>query len=185
MIQQILSLYKEQFEKALEHLHTECSSLRTGRANPGLLQTVLVESYGSKMPLQQLASITVADSKTLLITPWDKGQLGAIEKAILAANLGFTPSNDGAMVRISLPPPTEERRKEMVKLVGQMEERARIRIRTIREDILKEIKKAESDGGIGKDDVSAGQKKLQEVVDGYNAQIKHIAADKEKEVMSI
>ena len=117
---------KEQFDKVLEHFHHELSSVRTGRANPALLSTVMVESYGAKVPLQQVASITVSDAKTLTISPWDKSQLQEIEKGIIAANLGFTPGNDGNVIRINLPPLTEDRRKEMVKLVGQMAESARI-----------------------------------------------------------
>src|SRR5689334_9490346 len=103
---------KTQFEKVMERLHSELSSVRTGRANPALLATVMVESYGSKMPLQQVASVNVSDAKTLTISPWDKSQLQAVEKGIMEANLGFTPSNDGQVVRINLPPMNEERRKE-------------------------------------------------------------------------
>lgn len=185
MIEQLISSNKENFEKIMQHYHTELSSIRTGRANPALLSTVMVESYGSKMPLQQVASVSVSDAKTLTISPWDKGQLQAIEKAIKAANLGFNPSSDGNVVRINLPPLNEERRKEMVKLLGQIEEKARIGVRGVREDIMKAIKKAEGDGEIGKDDMSFGQKKLQDVVDKYNAEIKSIAEDKEKEVMTV
>src|SRR5215210_9041774 len=104
----------------MDYFHHELSSVRKGRSNPALLSTVLVESYGTKMPIQQVANITVSDAKTLTISPWDKGQIQEIEKGIMAANLGFTPSNDGNVVRINLPPLTEDRRKEMVKLVGQI-----------------------------------------------------------------
>jgi ribosome recycling factor len=185
MIQDIINQHKDQFEKALEHFHHELSSVRTGRANPALLSTVMVESYGTKMPLAQVANITVSDAKTLTISPWDKGQLGEIDKGILAANLGFTPNNDGNVVRVTLPAMTEDRRKEMVKLVGQIEEQARIAIRQVREEILKAIKRAESDGTITKDDVANAQKKVQEVVDKYNDQIKATAKDKEQELMTV
>jgi ribosome recycling factor len=185
MIDQLITNHKENFDKVLEHYHTELSSIRTGRANPGLLSTVMVESYGAKMPLQQVASVTVSDAKTLTISPWDKGQLQAVEKGIQAANLGFNPSNDGVVIRINLPPLNEERRKEMVKMLGQIEEKARIGIRNVREDILKAMKKAESEGEIGKDDLAYGQKKLQETIDKYNAEIKKVAEDKEKEVMTV
>lgn len=185
MIDQIISSHKEHFDKVIEHLHTELGSLRTGRANPALLSTVMVESYGSNVPLQQVASVTVSDAKTLTISPWDKSQIPAIEKGIMAANLGFTPGNDGVVIRINLPPMTEERRKEMVKLLGQIAEQSRIKIRQVREDILKAVKREETDGNISKDDVSKAQKKVQELVDGYNEQIKQVAEDKEKEIMTV
>jgi len=176
---------KEQFDKVLEHFHHELSSVRTGRANPALLSTVMVESYGAKVPLQQVASITVSDAKTLTISPWDKSQLQEIEKGIIAANLGFTPGNDGNVIRINLPPLTEDRRKEMVKLVGQMAESARIGIRQIREDMVKELKRSEAAGDITKDDLAHEQKKLQDMVDDLNSQVKDGADDKEQELMTI
>jgi ribosome recycling factor len=184
-IDQIINSHKENFEKAMEHFHHELSSVRTGRANPALLATVMVESYGTKMPLNQVANITVSDAKTLTISPWDKGQIQEIEKGIMAANLGFTPSNDGNVVRINLPPLTEDRRREMVKLVGQIAENAKIGIRQVREDILKAVKREESEGDATKDDVAAAQKDVQEIVDDYNNQIKTIAADKETELMTV
>jgi ribosome recycling factor len=185
MIDQIISSHKESFQKAMDHFHHELSSVRTGRANPALLSTVQVDSYGVKVPIQQVANISVTDAKTLTISPWDKGQLQEIEKGIMAANLGFTPSNDGNVVRINLPPLTEDRRKEMVKLVGQIAEQARIGIRQVREEIMKAVKRSESDGGATKDDVSAAQKKVQDLIDDYNKQIKEIAEEKEKELMTV
>jgi ribosome recycling factor len=133
--------YKENFEKVIEHFYHELGSVRTGRANPALLATVMVESYGTKVPLQQVAAVTVSDAKTLTISPWDKSQIQEIEKGIIAANLGFTPGNDGNVIRINLPPLTEERRKEMAKLVGQMAENARIGVRQVREEVMKELKR--------------------------------------------
>src|SRR5438477_7230152 len=115
MIDGIISSHKPNFDKALEHFEHELSGVRTGRANPALLNTVQVESYGSKMPLEHVASVSVSDAKTLVISPWDKSQLQAIEKGIQMANLGFNPSNDGNVIRIMLPALNEERRKEMVK----------------------------------------------------------------------
>jgi ribosome recycling factor len=185
MIQDIINQHKTQFEKVMEHFHHELSSVRTGRANPALLSTVMVESYGSKVPLQQIASVTVSDAKTLTISPWDKGALQEIEKGIQAANLGFNPSNDGQVVRITLPPLTEDRRKEMVKLVGQIAEHARIGVRQVREEIMKAVKKSESDGSATKDDVAGAQKKVQEIIDKYNDEIKQISSDKETELMTV
>ena len=185
MIHGIINQHKEQLETSIEHFHHELSSVRTGRANPALLATVMVESYGSKVPLQQVASVTVSDAKTLTISPWDKSQIGEIEKGIQVANLGFNPSSDGQVVRVTLPMLTEDRRKEMVKLVGQISENARIAIRQVREEIIKAVKKAEADGSITKDDVAHAQKKIQEVVDKYNDQIKDTASDKDKELMTV
>jgi ribosome recycling factor len=181
----ILDDKKGEFLKVIEHLHTELATLRTGRASTGLLATVMVESYGSKMPLQNVASVTVSDAKTLTVSPWDKSQLQEIEKGIMAANLGFTPSNDGNVIRINLPMLTEERRKELVKFLGQLIEKSRISVRNIREDIMKQLKKAEADGEMSKDDLEFAQKKLQAVVDDMNAQIKSIGEDKEKEIMTV
>jgi ribosome recycling factor len=185
MIDQILTQHKENFDKAMEHFLHELSGVRTGRANPALLNSVTVESYGSKMPLEHVASVTVSDAKTLVISPWDKGMIAPIEKGIQQANLGFNPSNDGVVVRISLPALNEERRKEMVKLVGQLSEKGKIGIRNAREAVIKEFKKAEADGKISKDDIQHGQKKLQEVVDKYNDEIKKHSEAKEKEVMTV
>lgn len=185
MIESIINSNKANFVKVLDHFQHEMSSLRTGRANPALLSTVMVESYGTKMPIQQVSSISATDAKTLTISPWDKSQLQEIEKAITAANLGFTPSNDGNVIRINLPPLTEERRKEMVKLLGQLAENARIGVRQAREEILKTMKKSEADGEVGKDDLTFGQKKLQDVVDDFNKQIKVLTEDKEREIMTV
>ncbi|MCX6797285.1 MAG: ribosome recycling factor [Candidatus Doudnabacteria bacterium] len=185
MIEQIIGSHKEQFEKAMEHFIHELNGVRTGRANPALLNTVSVESYGAKMPIEHMASITVSDARTLTISPWDKGQLQAIEKGIQMANLGFNPSNDGQVIRINLPPLNEERRKEMVKLVGQIAEKGKIGVRNARETVNKEMKKAESDKKISKDDLEIGQKKLQEMVDKYNEEIKKHAESKEKEIMTV
>lgn len=185
MIDQILNSNKEHFEKAMEHFLHELSGVRTGRANPALLNSVTVESYGSKMALEHVASISVSDARTLVISPWDKGQIQAIEKGIQLANLGFNPSNDGVVIRINLPSLNEERRKEMVKLVGQLAEKGKIGIRNARETIHKEMKKAEADNKVSKDELQVGQKKLQEVVDKYNEEIKKHAEAKEKEVMTV
>ena len=185
MIDQILSQHQENFNKALDHFKHELSGVRTGRASPALLNTVQVESYGAKMPLEHVASVTVSDAKTLTISPWDKSQMQAIEKGIQMANLGFNPSNDGNVIRITLPALNEERRREMVKLVGQLAEKGKIGIRNVREVVNKEFKKAEADGKMSKDDLQRGQKKLQEIVDKFNAEIKQLGEAKAKEIMTV
>ncbi len=185
MIDQILSQHQENFKKALEHFLHELSGVRTGRANPGLLNTVQVESYGAKMPIEHVATVMASDAKTLTISPFDPTQMSAIEKGIQIANLGFNPSNDGKVIRITLPSLNEERRKEMVKLVGQIAEKGKIGIRNAREAVHKEMKKLESDSKVSKDELQVGQKKLQEVVDKYNEEIKQHAEAKEKEIMTV
>ncbi len=185
MIDTIIKSHIEDFNKVMDHYKFELGSVRTGRANPALLSTVQVESYGSKMSLEHVASVTVSDARTLTISPWDKSQIPAIEKGIQVANLGFNPGNDGNVIRITLPPLNEERRKEMVKLVGQLAEKARIGIRNVREDVMKEMKRAEADGKISKDDLTGGQKELQETIDKLNEDIKLHAEAKEKEVMTV
>ena len=185
MVENLLNSKKEEFEKVLQHFEHEVRTLRTGRASPGLLSTVKVESYGSIMPIEHVASITVQDAKTLLISPWDKSMLGSIEKGIIQANLNLNPSNDGSSIRINVPPLNEERRREFIKLLGTLAENTRIGIRQVREDILKAIKKAKEDGDIGEDDVTRGQKKLQDLVDKYNDIIKEAQVTKEKELMTV
>ena len=178
-------MHTEKFDKIIEHFQHELSVLRTGRASGALIEGILVDSYGSKMPLSHLASISTPDSKTIAIQAWDKGNVGPIEKAIQASNIGLNSVNDGNLIRLSVPPMTEERRKEMVKVIGQITETARIGIRNIREDIIKDFKRQEENDEITDDDVAAQKKKLQEIVDAYNVKIKEIAAAKEKEVMTI
>lgn len=185
MLDQLLTEHAPQFEKTIAFLHTDLLGIRTGRANPALLNTVVVEAYGATQPLHQVASISVADSKTLVVTPWDKSLVQAIDKGIQAANLGLNPANDGQLLRITLPALTEQRRKELVKVVGQLAEKARIGIRQTREEILKAAKRAEADGGLSKDDVARLQRKVQDLVDSYNAQVKEIVEDKEKEIMTV
>lgn len=176
---------KEKFENVIDHLKHELSALRTGRASSGLVENILVESYGSKLPLSHMASISIPDAKSIAIQPWDKANLGPIEKAIQASNIGLNPVNDGALIRLSIPPMTEERRKEMSKVVGQLAEQAKVSIRNIREDLHKDLKKQEDDNTMTADDVVSGKKDLQAVVDGYNEHVKDIAVAKEKEIMTI
>lgn len=178
-------MHNEKFDKAIDHFKQELGGLRTGRANPALVENVMVESYGSKMPLTHIASVSIPDAKTIAIQPWDKGNIGPIEKAIQAANIGLNPVNDGMLIRLSIPSMTEERRKEMVKLLGQISEKAKIAIRNVREEIIKEFKKQQEEENLTEDDLAGMKKDLQEVVDKYNEQVKEITASKEKEIMTI
>jgi ribosome recycling factor len=185
MFDDLLREFNPQFLKTIEHLHHDLAGIRTGRANPALLNSVHVDAYGMSQPIHQLANIAVSDSRTLVVTPWDKGLLSAIDKAIQAANLGLNPSSDGQLLRISLPPLSEERRKELVKVVNGLAEKARIGVRTVREDMLKTAKRQEAEGVLSKDDMAHIQKKVQEVVDKLNEEIKDVVVDKEKEIMTV
>ncbi len=175
----------EKFEKGIERFKMELAGLRTGRASSALIDNIMIDSYGSKLPIAHVASISIPDARTIAIQPWDKSNMGPIEKAIQAANIGLNPVNDGILIRLSIPPMTEERRKEMVKAMGQMVELARVSVRSVREDILKDLKKKQEDDEITEDDLEGLKKDLQEIVDKYNDQIKEVAAAKEKEVMTI
>jgi ribosome recycling factor len=175
----------EKFDKVIEHFQQELSVLRTGRASGSLVEHIMIDSYGAKMPLSHVASISTPDSKTIAIQPWDKSNMGPIEKAIQISNIGLNPVNDGNLIRLSVPPMTEERRKEMVKVVGQITEAARIGVRNVREEILKDLKRQEENDVITEDDVNSQKKKLQDIVDAYNLKIKDLASAKEKEIMTI
>lgn len=180
-----MTIDKQQFEKIIDHLKQELSSLRIGRASAGLVENISVESYGSKMPISHIASITIPDVKTVAIQPWDKSNMASIEKAIRDSNLGLNPVNDGILIRLNIPPMTEERRKEMVKLVGQFEEQAKVSMRNIREEILKEAKKQEDNNQMTSDDIIDFKVALQEEVDKFNEQVKGIASAKEKDILTV
>ncbi len=175
----------EKFDKSIEHFKQELSGLRTGRASSALVEGIMVDSYGSKMPISHIASISIPDAKTIAIQPWDKSNIGPIEKAIQASNIGLNPVNDGLLVRLNIPPMTEERRREMVKVLGQITEQARIAIRGAREEVIRDLKNQQEENKITEDDVEGQKKDLQELVDKYNEKIKEIAAAKEKEIMTI
>jgi len=176
---------KQPFDKVIEHLKQELSSLRIGRASAGLVENIVIDSYGAKVPLIHVASISTPDAKTIAIQPWDNSNIGPIEKAILASNIGLNPVNDGVLIRLSVPSMTEDRRKEMVKVVGQLAEQARVSIRTAREDIHKGFKQQEENNEITSDDLLDAKLALQEIVDAYNLQVKEISAAKEKDILTI
>jgi ribosome recycling factor len=173
------------FQKVVEHLKSELMTLRTGRAQSSLVEHIEVDYYGVRTPLIQLAQIAVPEPRMITIQPYDKNAIKEIEKAIQASNIGINPSNDGVFVRLVIPQMTEERRKELVKVVSQIAEKARVSVRNIREEVWKEIQKMEKDGKISEDDKVRGKEDLQKLVDKYNEEIKKLADTKEKEVMTI
>ena len=171
----------ENMDKTMENLNKRFSTVRAGRANPSSLDGVFVDYYGSMTPLKQLATISVPEARQLLIKPFDKGALGSIEKAILAANLGYNPGNDGETIRIIIPELTEERRRELVKQVKGICEDAKVSIRNIRRDGLEDVKKAELP-----EDVAKGMEKdIQDLVNDYNKIIDTMLKEKEQELLTV
>ncbi|QKS71405.1 ribosome recycling factor [Paenalkalicoccus suaedae] len=176
---------KERMTKSIDAFTRELGSIRTGRANPSLLDRVTVEYYGAPTPLNQLASITVPEGRMLLITPFDKTAIGEIEKGIQRADLGLSPNNDGNVIRITIPALTEERRKELVKLVGRAAEDAKVAVRNVRRDANDALKKAEKDGEITEDDLRREQDDVQKLTDETIKQVDVIAKEKEADILAV
>ncbi len=185
MIDEVELQADDKMEKAVEALKRELAAVRTGRANPGLVEHIQVEYYGTITPLNQMSGISVPEARLIVINPWDKHALSAIEKALLKANLGLTPSNDGKVIRLTIPQLTEERRKELVKLVGKRVEEGRVEIRNARRDAIEEMRSLEKSKQISEDDLKRGQDQIQKLTDGYIAQIADIAKNKEAELMQV
>jgi ribosome recycling factor len=185
MVKEIIEKKRPEIEKTLEYFKEELSQIRTGRASSALVENLLVDYYGARSPIKQVATISIPEPRTIVISPWDKGSLIYIEKAIKESQLNLTPNNDGNVIRINLPALTEDRRKEFTKLLNQKAEEARIAVRKHREDAWEEIQAAEKSGKIGEDDKFTGKNKLQEVIDEYNAKIEEIRTKKEQEIMTI
>lgn len=176
---------KPDFEKVVEQLREEFGRLRTGRASTSMVEDLSVDYYGALTPIKGLANITVPEPRQLVITPWDKNALLSLEKAIRDSGLGLNPTNEGDKLRISIPPLTEERRRELTKVVGKTAEEARIKLRSIREELWKEVKRQEEAKAISEDDRFRLQEQLQKFMDDYNQKIKSLAETKEKEIMTI
>ena len=171
-------------KKAIQHLETELVKIRAGRANPNMLDGLVVDYYGSPTPISQVGNITVADARTITIQPWEKNMLQPIERSIIAANIGVTPQNDGNIIRLFLPPLTEERRKELVKRVNAEGEHSKVAIRNIRRDGIENIKKLQKEG-MSEDAAKDAEKDIQVLTDKFITQIdKHLEA-KDKEIMSV
>lgn len=185
MVKELIEGKKQDFENAVEHFYSEAAKIRTGRANPGLVENLLVDYYGTRTPMKQIASINIPEARQILIQPWDKGSLAMIETAIRESDLGLNPGNDGQSIRIILPALTEERRKDFVKTLNHRAEEERIVIRNIREEIWKEIQELEKRGDIGEDDKFSGKDELQKVVDEYNAKIEALREKKEEEILTV
>ncbi len=180
----ILDDASERMQKAFAHFEDEIANIRAGKASTNVLNSVMLEYYGTMTPVSGVASVTVPDAKTIIIQPWDKNMIRPIEKAIIDSNIGLTPSNNGEQIRLSLPPLTEERRKELSKQVKGEGEAARIIMRNIRRDAVESFKKAQKDG-MPEDMAKDGEASVQKILDGFSKKIDAVIELKEKEIMTV
>lgn len=176
---------RQRMDGAIEALRREFASVRTGKANPGLLDTVKVDAYGSLLPLNQVGTVTAPEARMLTVQPWDKSLLKAIEKALRESDLGLNPSNDGSILRIPIPPLTEERRREFVKMLHKLTEEARVAVRNVRRDTNDEIKHRQKDEGLSEDDIRREQGEVQKLTDQFIARIEELMKHKEAEIMEV
>lgn len=176
---------EERMQKSLASLKKDMSSVRAGRATPALLDKVQVEYYGSTVPLPQMASVTAPEPRLLIIQPWDKGSLHDIERALLKSDLGLTPSNDGVVIRLSVPQLTEQRRLDLTKIIRKMAEECRIAVRNVRRDVNEDIKKAEKQAILSEDESHRLQESIQDVTDKTVAEIDRVLAQKERELLEV
>ena len=185
MIDEVLGELRERMEKSIEALQGDLMSIRTGRASPALVERLSVEYYGTATPLNQMASIAAPEPRLLVIRPWDPSSLRDIERAILGSDLGLTPMNDGMLIRLSIPRLTEERRRELVKVVSRRVEEARVAVRNLRRDALQDLKEFEKEKMISEDEFFRGKDKVQDLTDEFVGKIDEIGERKEEEVMEI
>jgi len=185
MVNDILSEAKDSMQKALEALHHEMSTVRTGRASTHLLDQIRVDYYGSQVPINQVANVGAPEPRLITVAPWDKTSLPLIEKAIQESNLGLTPSNDGTIIRLPIPPLNEDRRKELVKVVRQYAEESRVSVRNHRRDANDLIKAGQKDGEIPEDDSKRASDQVQELTDKFIKQIDDVLKNKEEEIMEV
>lgn len=185
MIKDTLSQAETKMKKSVEALRHHLASIRTGRASPALVEQLHVEYYGSELPLNQIANISAPEARMLVIQPWDQGAVKAIEKAIQHSELGINPTNDGRVIRLAIPPLTEQRRKDLTKLVRKEVEESKVSLRNLRRDAQTDLKKLESDKQIGADELKRAQERLQELTDRYTKEMDTIGSAKEAEVMEV
>lgn len=185
MVKTILDDVRSKMEKAITALHGDFNKIRTGRASVNILDDVRVDSYGSSVPLNQVASLSVPESRTILIQPWDASQISTIEKAILNSDLGLTPGNDGKVIRINIPAPTEERRREFVKTAKRYAEESRVSIRNTRRDGNEELKSLEKEKEISQDDLKKAQQDVQAITDEMIKKVDDHLATKEVDIMEV
>jgi ribosome recycling factor len=184
-VQATLGEAGEKMDKAISVLKEELGSIRTGRATPALLSRIVVDYYGTQVPIQQLASYSVPEPRTLLIQPYDKNAIASMEKAIMSSDVGITPSSDGNVIRLSFPPLTEERRKDLVKVVHQRGEEARVAVRNVRRHSKDELERLQRDSTISEDDLTRSEKDLQKLTNQHVVEVDEIVAHKERELKEI
>ncbi len=185
MSEPVINKLKDKMQKTIEALKNELKKIRTGRASSHLLEGIRVMAYGTQCPLNQVATVSIPESRLIIVQPFDPNVLGAIEKAIMEANLGLTPTNDGKVIRIAMPPLTEERRKELVKVIKAQAEEARVAVRHQRRDANEEVKVLEKQKTLSEDDGRMAQKKIQDLTDQFIAEIDKVALGKEKEILQV
>jgi len=184
LIKKQLNDAKALMEKAIDHTDNELSKIRAGKASPAMLDGIAVDYYGTPTPLAQVGNVNTPDARTIVIQPWEKSLLTAIEKAIKDANLGVNPQNDGVIIRINVPPLTEERRRDLVKKVKAEVENGKVAIRNIRKDTNERIKKLKSEG-VSEDEIKTGEADVQKLTDGYIVKVDKLAEAKEKDIMTV
>lgn len=182
---ELLADAKERMAKSVESSRGELATVRTGRASPHLLDRISVDYYGSQTPLKQLANVAASDARLLTVTPFDKSAVGAIEKAIQESDVGLTPSNDGNVIRLAIPEMTEERRREMVKVVNGVAEDGRVAIRNVRRDVMSDLRELKSEGEVGEDDERRAEASLQKQTDEAIAEIDALLKGKEAEILEV
>jgi ribosome recycling factor len=175
---------KALMDKAIDHCDNELNKIRAGKASPSMLDDVMVDYYGSATPLSQIGSVNTPDARTIVIQPWEKSLLSAIEKAIMEANLGVNPQNDGVIIRINVPPLTEERRRDLVKKAKGEAETGKIAIRNIRKDANEKIRKLKAEG-VSEDEMKAGEAEVQKLTDAYIVKVDQLSEAKEKDIMTV
>lgn len=185
MTNSIINEMKEKMSMATQAFTRNLATIRTGRANPNILDNIYVDYYGAPTPLNQLATVSAPEARLLVITPFDKSAIGEIEKAIQKADIGLTPSNDGNLIRISIPALTEERRKDLVKVVGKYAEESRVQIRNNRREANDQLRKAEKEGDLTEDELRTAEDNVQKETDNFIAEIDQLAKNKEEEIMEV
>jgi ribosome recycling factor len=185
MIDELLADANDRMQKSVESMRNELSSVRTGRASPHLLDRLNVDYYGAQTPIKQLAQVAATDARMLTVTPYDKTSIGAIEKAVMESDLGLSPSNDGNVIRLQIPELTEERRKELVKVVHGVAEQGRVAIRNIRRDVMQDLRELKKEGEAGSDDEHHGETELQKHTDAAIGEIDNLLKGKEEEILEV
>ncbi len=184
-MQQIINTAEEKMNKSVASTERDFSSIRAGRANPGILDKIVVDYYGVPTPINQMAAVSVVEARTLLIQPWDASTVKSIDKAIAISDIGINPSNDGRVIRLNFPPLTEERRRELAKEIRKMSEDGKVAVRAVRRDAIEKIKALKKEGSATEDDVANGEKKIQALTDKYCKEIDELTAAKENEIMEV